>query len=132
MNCLVDTHIFLWSLFDKKRISKRVQEILLQDGNQLYVSAVTFWEISLKCALGKLQLEGIDPAELPAAAQEANYQLIQMDSATAASFNKLPVEKHRDPFDRMLIWQAIRQNMILLSHDTELDVYCKYGLQIAG
>ncbi len=130
MNMLVDTHTFLWSLLSPDRISARARALLADGGNAVHVSAVTFWEISLKVAIGKLALDGIEPSELPAAARDANYVLLPIEAGEAAGFHNLPVKRHKDPFDRMLVWQSIQRRMLLVSRDTELSAYTRYGLKV--
>jgi len=130
MNVLVDTHTFLWSLLSPDRISARARALLADGGNAVHVSAVTFWEISLKYAIGKLSMDGIKPSELPASARDANYILLPIEAEEAAGFHKLPVKRHKDPFDRMLVWQAIQRRMLLVSRDAEIDVYSRYGLKV--
>ncbi len=129
MNCLIDTHGFLWSLFSPEKLSRRVADVLECGTNTIHVSAVSFWEIAIKCALGKLTLTGIAPAQLPAAARAANYELLPLTPDEAASFHSLPIATHRDPFDRMLVWQAIQRSMTLLSRDETLAQYRQQGLR---
>jgi PIN domain nuclease of toxin-antitoxin system len=130
MNYLIDTHCFLWSLFSPEKCSTTVADVLRDGDNTIHVSAVSFWEISIKHALGKLILEGISPAELPEAARAANYKLIPMHADQAATFHRLPVNGHRDPFGRMLVWQAIQLAMTLISRDAMLSQYAAQGLNI--
>lgn len=130
MNYLIDTHCFLWSLFSPEKCSTRVADVLRDGDNTIHISAVTFWEISIKHALGKLTLEGITPAELPEAARAANFTLIPIFPDQASTFHRLPVNGHRDPFDRMLVWQAIQLTMTLISRDAELSKYTEQGLNI--
>jgi PIN domain nuclease of toxin-antitoxin system len=130
MNYLIDTHCFLWSLFSPEKCSTRVAAVLRDGDNSIHISAVSFWEISIKHALGKLTLEGITPGELAEAARAANYTLIPMHADQAATFRRLPVNGHRDPFDRMLVWQAIQLPMTLISRDAALSQYTDQGLNI--
>ena len=130
MKYLIDTHIFLWSLFSPHKISKAARQILEESGNSVFVSTITFWEISLKYALGKLKLEGIAPDELPQYAIRLNFDILSLNAEDAASYYRLPRISHKDPFDRMIIWQAIREKMILISKDSRIPAYEKYGLNI--
>lgn len=130
MNYLIDTHCFLWSLFSPGKLNQRVADVLKDGSNTIHVSAVSFWEISIKHAIGKLTLKGVTPSQLPGSARAANYELLPLSSEEAASFHGLPIEKHRDPFDRMLAWQAIERSMILLSRDGSLAQYCEQGLRV--
>lgn len=130
MKYLIDTHIFLWSLFSPSKISKHAAHTIRKSENSIFVSTVTFWEISLKYSLQKLELKGITPDELPRFANQMNFETLNLVADDAASFHHLPRTPHRDPFDRMLIWQAIREKMILISKDTKLPASQKFGLSI--
>ena len=130
MNYLIDTHIFLWSLFSPQKISKPAAQTLRKSENRIFVSSVTFWEIALKYALKKLELKGITPDELPEFADRMDFEILNLNAEDAASFHNLPRIAHRDPFDRMIIWQAIREKMILISKDKEIQFYQEFGLKI--
>ena len=130
MNYLIDTHIFLWSLFSPRKISRHAAKIIEDSGNRVFVSTITFWEISLKFSINKLELEGITPDELPEFASKMNFELLSLSAEDAASFYHLPKITHKDPFDRMLIWQAIREKMVLISKDSKIAAYADYGLKI--
>ena len=130
MKYLIDTHIFLWSLFSPAKILRPVAKIIKDPGSRIFVSTITFWEIALKFSLNKLKLEGITPDELPEFANKMNYELLSLSAEDAASFYHLPRISHKDPFDRMLFWQAIREKMVLISIDSEISAYKDYGLKI--
>lgn len=130
MNYLVDTHIFLWSILSPKKISKRAHGVLLDPEHAIAVSTITFWEISLKYQLGKLELNHILPDVLPTIAAEAGFEILDLTAATAASFYKLPKLKNKDPFDRLLAWQAIYQGFSLISKDADSSSYKTYGLKV--
>lgn len=129
MNYLVDTHIFLWSLLSSKKISKRVKNILLNPELTKYVSTITFWEISLKFSIGKINLSGVLPDKLPSFAKDAGFDILDLDSDTASSFFKLPRLKNKDPFDRMLAWQAITKDCQLVTKDADFNTYKNLGLK---
>ena len=130
MKYLIDTHIFLWSLFSPENISRPVAKIIKNPGSRIFVSTITFWEISLKFSLNKLKLEGITPDELPEIANKLNFEPLSLSADDASSFHHLPRISHKDPFDRMLIWQAIREKMVLISKDREISAYENYGLKV--
>ena len=129
MKYLIDTHIFLWSLFSPEKISKPIAAILREPNNQIFVSTITFWEIALKFSLKKLELEGITPGELPEFANKMNYEFLSLNGEDASSFYLLPRIFHKDSFDRMLIWQAIREKLVLISKDSKISFYEEYGLK---
>lgn len=129
MKLLVDTHVFLWILYAPKKISKRVKDLLSDPEIAKYISAITFWEIALKYQLGKLKLAGFLPDELPTVAQKIGFEILNLDAETASAFYKLPKVKNKDPFDRMLAWQAICQDCTLLTKDLNFADYRNYGLK---
>lgn len=130
MNYLADTHIFLWAILSSQKISKRVRDILIDPELTTYVSAISFWEISLKYQLGKIDLTGIYPDELPAVAKDTGFEILNLDAETAATFYKLPKRRNKDPFDRMLAWQAIRYGYRLLTKDPDFADYKNHGLNV--
>jgi len=129
MNILLDTHVFLWSLFTPDKLSKAVIREIKSPNNDVAVSVVTFWEISLKYALGKLELTGVKPEELPDFAAQMNLEILPITAAEASSFHRLPRLSHKDPFDRIIIWQAIQRKMTLVSKDRDFKAYRKFGLR---
>jgi PIN domain nuclease of toxin-antitoxin system len=130
MKYLIDTHIFLWSLFSPEKISMHIAKIIKESDNRIFVSTITFWEIALKFSLNKLELEGITPDALPEFANQMRFELLGLSAEDAASFHHLPRTPHKDPFDRMLIWQAIREKMVLISKDRKIVAYEDFGLRI--
>lgn len=129
MNLLLDTHGFLWSLFAPDKLSKIAVREIKSPNNEVAVSVVTFWEISLKYALGKLELTGVVPEELPDFTTQMNMEILPITAAEASSFHKLPRISHKDPFDRIIIWQAIQRKMTLVSKDRDFKAYRKFGLK---
>ena len=113
-----------------RKISKPAAQTIRKSENRIFVSSVTFWEIALKYALKKLELKGITPDELPEFADRMDFEILNLNAEDAASFHNLPRIAHRDPFDRMIIWQAIREKMILISKDKEIQFYREFGLKI--
>ena len=130
MKLLLDTHAFLWAVMAPEKLGRKARSAMKFPGNEIFVSTISFWEISLKYSLGKLQLEGIIPDELPSVAGEAGFSLCTMDPRIAASFHQLPRIGHKDPFDRMLIWQAIQSDFTLLSKDTAMKSCTDLGLKV--
>ncbi len=130
MKFLLDTHTFLWSLLDNDKLSKTASDILANPENDVMVSAITYWEVSLKYALGKLELFGLLPDELPDYTRQLGFAVLPLASEDAATFYKLPLGKHKDPFDRLIIWQAIRQRIPLISKDKNFPSYRAHGLNV--
>jgi len=129
MNYLLDTHTLIWSITEKSKLSPLVIQILEDANNSIFVSAVNLWEISLKYSLGKLKLEGVLPEELPKLIHQTGFELISLSADEAATFHQLPVVNHKDPFDRMLVWQAIQYNLVFISKDESLAQYHLAGLK---
>jgi PIN domain nuclease of toxin-antitoxin system len=129
MNYLLDTHTLIWALQDRKQLSGKVTQALENPDNAIFVSAITFWEIALKFSIGKLDLVNILPDEFPRASLQTGFQLIPLLPDESASHYKLPLTNHKDPFDRMLIWQAIERNLIFISKDNRLEPYKTVGLK---
>ena len=89
-----------------------------------------FWEISLKYNLGKLELVNSVPEDLPDMAERSGFAILNIDVQDAASFHRLPKDIHKDPFDRLLIWQAIRNNLTIISKDVRFKEYRASGLNV--
>lgn len=131
MKLLLDTCTLLWSLQDPKRLSAPARQALRDPENLVAVSAVSFWEISLKAGLGKLTLDGAEPEDLPGFVVQAGWEIVPLNPATAAGVGRLPmVPPHRDPFDRLLVWTAIREDFTLVSRDGAMRIYTPHGLKI--
>ncbi len=130
MNCLLDTHTLLWTLFNSRKLSSKAKEAIGDIKNSVYVSLISYWEISLKYALGKIELENISPQELPAATRESGFEILPITAEEVASFHKLPCKPHKDPFDRLITWQAIHNGLVLVSKDRRLSDYKGSGLRI--
>ena len=130
MNCLLYTHTFLWAAMRPEQLSRQARVAILDAANDIHVSVVTFWEVSLKFALGKIALQGITPEELPDAARQMGFTLLALAPQDAATFYQLPRFQHKDPSDRLLVWQSIRQNLTLLSKDSDLRQYQPHGLHV--
>lgn len=130
MNCLLDTHTFLWAAFAPNKLSARARKEIRSAENRICLSAVSFWEISLKYAMGKIELENCQPDDMPAIAEQMHIEVIQPTVQETASFHRLPKLQYKDPLDRMIIWQAIQQPLVLISKDCDFPEYKKFGLKV--
>jgi len=130
MSYLLDTHAFLWSIFDPDQISAKARRIITNPDEILHVSVVTFWEISMKYAAGKIDLLNVLPEEFPEIARQLNFDILSLTESEAASFYKLPKLEHKDPFDRLIVWQAIHYRLTLISKDSKLKDYRTAGLKM--
>ena len=129
MKYIVDTHILLWSILDSGKLSENVIQTYAQ-ADEIQASNINFWEISLKYRLGKLDLGNLTPHDIYIAAIKSNYKIICIDAQTTASIYKFPLDKHKDPLDRMVIWYAIQNDTTLISRDSLFDQYKIEGLEI--
>lgn len=129
MRFLLDTHTQLWALFDEDKLSKKAKAAIKNPENSIFVSVVSYWEISLKYALGKIELQGVTPDELPKLASGIGLETLAISAEDASSFYRLPRLKHKDPFDRLIIWQAINRAIPLISKDRSTREYQKHGLE---
>lgn len=131
MKYLLDTHVFLWMLLHTDKLSKKVYNVLEDSGKEIYLSAISLWEIAIKHQLGKLDLGGVDIRLLPNVAAQSDVKIITPEPYDFITYSELPLKKeHRDPFDRLLIHTAIRNNLILISKDKKFEQYKKDGLQM--
>jgi PIN domain nuclease of toxin-antitoxin system len=130
MNCLLDTHTFLWAAFSPDKLSAKARKEVRSAENRVCVSTISFWEISLKFSLGKIELEGCAPDDMPDIAAQMCVEIIQPTPHETASFYQLPKIGHKDPFDRMIIWQAIQQQFVLISKDAQFPEYKEFGLKV--
>ncbi len=131
MKLLLDTCSLLWALQDTAQLSAPAKRALKNPDNTIFVSVVSFWEISLKSGLGKLTLHGAEPEDFPRFVEEAGWQTTPLSAGIAASAGRLPrLPEHRDPFDRLLIWTAISEDFSLVSRDGAMRAYVSHGLKL--
>lgn len=130
MTYLLDTHYMLWAIADTKKLSAKVKDAITNPENKIIISAISFWEVSLKCAVGKLELAGISPEDLPAACIEMGFEIEKLTAEVSSTYHQLKATYHKDPFDRMLIWQAICNNYTLMSVDANVKKYTSEGLKV--
>ncbi|MEP7144739.1 MAG: type II toxin-antitoxin system VapC family toxin [Ferruginibacter sp.] len=130
MKYLLDTHILIWAILSPDKLSKKVTDILVDPENTILVSSLSLWEISLKYSSGKLQLKNILPDDFIKISQDTGFTFIDLSPQNAATFYLLSGEYHKDPFDRMLIWQALKNNLVFISDDKEVKKYITNGLKV--
>ena len=118
MRLLLDTHALLWWLTEPQRLNGRAYEAIADTFNEVFVSAVSGWEIAVKRALGKLRA----PDDLEAGVKEQGFTLLSLTSSHAERAGALPPH-HGDPFDRMLVAQAQAEDLILVTRDRYIPRY---------
>ncbi|MEG5033991.1 type II toxin-antitoxin system VapC family toxin [Microcoleus sp. AT3-D2] len=121
MNILLDTHTLLWYLEDSKNLSSKAAEIIEDPSNTLRVSIASLWEISIKLGLGKLSLQN-SFSELEEVLQQLKIEVLPITFSDTECYLNLPLH-HRDPFDRILVAQAINHSLVLVSRDVAFDAY---------
>ncbi|NKI95769.1 type II toxin-antitoxin system VapC family toxin [Rhizobacter sp. SG703] len=118
MRLLLDTHVFLWAVTGSSKL-KAGSRRLMESADEVYVSAASIWEIAIKSRLGKLDA---DADELAAAIAASGFVELPVRSVHAAATHRLPMH-HDDPFDRLLVAQAMSEPLRLLSADAILGRY---------
>jgi len=118
MNYLLDTHVFLWSVGSAGRLSGEASKAIQERRHTIFVSAVTAVEISIKSALGKLEA----PDDLEDELQIRGFSHLPLHYRHGAAMGSLPGH-HQDPFDRMLIAQAIEEGLTIITHDRKFAQY---------
>lgn len=130
MNLLLDTHTFLWTILQPRRLPAASRRATQDRENEVFVSSVSLWEISIKARLGKIDLIDLTTDDLIPSALQMGFKLIDLSPDEAVTQGNLKEDTHFDPFDRMLIWQAISRNLTLVSGDTEFARFKKDGLKL--
>ena len=127
---LLDTHTLIWSIVDKNKLSEQVLKIVQDTTNQLYISAVSFWEMAIKFEKGKLDLENFQIQNVPDYCRRLMIKQIPLLPEEAINYSHFPfAENHKDPFDRMLVYQCIVNDYVLVSKDAKMATYKSKGLK---
>ncbi len=114
---LIDTHVFLWWIFDDPKLDSFSREIISNPNNKILVSSATGWEIATKYRLGKLPEAQELIENYALTLQKSRFLELPITNAHALRAGSLPI-KHRDPFDRMLMAQAELENLPIMTHDS--------------
>lgn len=122
MNLLLDTHIFLWFISGDARLLGSLRQIIRNPENDVYMSVVSIWEVIIKYGLGKLPLPEPPEIYLPKQRRLHLIQSLPVDEDSVSQLSKLPL-LHRDPFDRMLISQALQYNLTIATVDNAIRAY---------
>lgn len=122
MRLLLDTHAFLWFIDGNPRFSTRAREIIEDSGNTRFVSMASVWEIAIKISIRKLILSQPLHSLVREQLLENAFQILDIDTTHVERVALLPFH-HRDPFDRMLIAQAVVEQVPIISADTAFDQY---------
>jgi PIN domain nuclease of toxin-antitoxin system len=118
VNLLADTYVALWWLNDPSRLAEEVRDAIARRGNRVFLSAASVWEAEIKAAAGKLDL----PAPLLVSAEAAGLEELPVRSCHVMRAAGLP-PLHRDPFDRMLVGQAMEEDLVIATRDPLVQQY---------
>ena len=122
MNILLDTHVLIWALENNPELSDGARNSIIRAGNMVFVSSISIWEIAIKKNLGKLET----PDNLQEEIELHRFTPLQINFDHAELAGKLP-DIHKDPFDRMLIAQAIIEKLTLVTRD---KIIARYDVDI--
>jgi PIN domain nuclease of toxin-antitoxin system len=122
MKYLLDTAVWLWSLNSPELIGDEGRRVLERGEEEIYLSAVTSWEISIKMRVGKLNFVGPPAHHVPRFMAKQSLRPLSITHSHAAKVYDLPAH-HKDPFDRMLIAQALVEDMVILTSDRSFRKY---------
>lgn len=128
MNLLLDTHVALWAITDSPKLSAKARELIASPTTTVWVSVASVWEIAIKHSLGRgdMPVSGQDAARF---FRESGYRLLSIEAEHAAAIEALPAH-HQDPFDRLLVAQALTEPMRLMTHDPLVARYSDTIIEI--
>ena len=118
MRLLLDTHILIWAAIGDDKLSRAAAQLIDDEANTLYFSAASIWELTIKGA----ERTGIIPAALRKVLLDAGYIELPITSDHGLAVGNLP-NHHRDPFDRIMVAQALAEGINLLTHDSAMHAY---------
>lgn len=121
MRLLLDTHVLLWALLAPNQLAKEARRAIEDPDNEVMFSAASIWEIAIKSTLRRSDFT-ITPGEIVIAAVETGLRELPVRSSAAVRVATLPAH-HRDPFDRLLIAQAVTEPAVLYTADPQLEIY---------
>ncbi|MBO1348933.1 MAG: type II toxin-antitoxin system VapC family toxin [Hormoscilla sp. GUM202] len=122
MNLLLDTHTFIWGSITPEKLSDTVRNLLQDNANTIILSLASIWEMQIKVQRGKLTINRPLPELIASQQQTNNLQLLPIEVPHIFALQNLP-DYHRDPFDRIIISQAMVEGLPVLSKDATFDAY---------
>ena len=122
MRCLLDTHALLWYTRADPQLSEVAKAIILAPGNEILVSLASYWEIAIKVSIGKLVLHQPYKNFIDICLGKYGFVVLPIESKHTAALIDMPFH-HKDPFDRLLVAQAMVEGIPIVSHDPVLDAY---------
>ncbi len=125
MRLLLDTQVFVWATIDSPRLSEEARAVL-RAASEIHVSAASIWEIAIKARLGKIDA---DPFRMVHAIEESGFLELAVTARHAAGVERLPAH-HQDPFDRLLVAQAVAEPLRLVSADAIIARYTDLVIRV--
>lgn len=122
MKLLLDTHAFLWFVLGDDRCSVPARNLIEDESNEKWLSPASYWELAIKISLGKYRLPGPFREFINQSVHDNGFLILPIEPDHAATLTNLPFH-HRDPFDRLIVAQAMTEDMPILSADKALDAY---------
>lgn len=122
MRLLLDTHVAIWALTEPEILPSRVRDLIADADNAIYVSAASVWEIAITFALGKPSAPPFSGTDAVRYFREAGYLMLPISVAHAAAVEDLP-PIHSDPFDRLIVAQALAEPLRLVTRDSNVARY---------
>jgi PIN domain nuclease of toxin-antitoxin system len=121
VNLLLDTHVALWAITDSPRLSERARSLVADPANTVWVSVASLWEIAIKHSLGRGDMP-ITAEQGKAWFEQSGYRLLPIEAPHVLTVAQLPA-RHNDPFDRLLVAQALTEPLRLITHDARVASY---------
>jgi PIN domain nuclease of toxin-antitoxin system len=128
VNFLLDTHVALWAITDSPKLPKKARELIESPKSSVWISAATVWEIAIKHSLGRRDMP-VSSQDALRYFRESGYWFLSLEPEHAVAVEDLPAH-HADPFDRMLVAQALVEPMRLITHDPMVARYSNTIIEI--
>lgn len=128
MNLLLDTHVALWAIADSPKLPKKARDLIESPRSSVWISTASVWEITIKHALGRSDMP-ISSRDAVQFFRESGYRFLTVEAEHAMAVEELPPH-HQDPFDRILVAQALVEPMRLLTHDQMVARYSDTIIEI--
>ena len=122
MRVLLDAHALLWYTLGDPKLSATAKALILGPANEILMSPASYWEIAIKVSIGKLALQQPFEVFVDACQNKYGFRILHVEPKHAAALTSLPFH-HKDPFDRLLIAQAMVEGIPIVSSDKDLDAY---------
>ncbi len=128
MNILLDTHVALWAITDSPKLPKKAREVIESPRSSVWISAASVWEIAIKHALGRGDMP-VSSQDATRYFRESGYRFLPVEAEHTVAVEELPAH-HQDPFDRILVAQALVEPLRLMTHDPVMARYSDTIIEI--